>query len=122
MNVIYDKQTGDVIDYVEGDVKGLNPDYAVMAYEGDKTQTNISEIDDSKQLESMTELTKLEIRRALRALGEEAKLDAILQSSQEFASDWADSIGIDMADPMVTLALESADIDVDAVKRKILTT
>lgn len=59
---------------------------------------------------------KLDIRRAMRALGNESTLDALLDLVPQFKTDWADAQEIDLADPMVQQALESASIDIAAVK------
>ena len=66
------------------------------------------------------EFTKLAIRRAMRRLGIESQLDALLSASPLFKSDWADATAIDLSDPMTVLALASASIDVSAVIAEIL--
>jgi hypothetical protein len=40
--------------------------------------------------------TKLQIRRACRALGLEEKLNTLLQSNEIFAADWTDAQDIDL--------------------------
>lgn len=57
-----------------------------------------------------TVFTKLAIRRAMRALGIEEKLDAILDFSATFRSDWTDAQEIDLADPMFLAALQTGGI------------
>ena len=64
--------------------------------------------------------TKLQIRRGLRALGDEAKLDALINASAEFKSDWSDATEIDLNDEMTQQALNQSDIDIDALKKQIL--
>ena len=59
---------------------------------------------------------KLDIRRAMRALGTEAQLDALLDASPMFRADWTDATEIDLADPVLAQALAGASIDVAAVK------
>jgi len=72
-------------------------------------------------LDSISICPKLAIRRAMRALGNEAELDAILASNEMFQKDWQDAPGvIDLNDPMVVEALAGASIDMDAIKREIL--
>ena len=59
--------------------------------------------------------TKLQIRRALRVLGQEAALD-ILLTNEAFKKDWADAIEIDLNDTLTKQALTSLNVDVNAVK------
>lgn len=54
--------------------------------------------------------TKLQIRRAMRSLGIEERLDALLASSATFAADWADAQEIDLADPVLMDALAAGGI------------
>jgi len=70
-----------------------------------------------------TVFTKLQIRRAMRALEMEPVLDAILAGNATFAADWADAQEIDLADPVFASAIAAAGItaeQIDAVKTKIL--
>ncbi len=70
-----------------------------------------------------TVFTKLQIRRAMRALEMEPILDAILASNATFAADWADAQEIDLADPVFSTAIAAAGItqeQIEAVKIKIL--
>ena len=55
--------------------------------------------------------TKLQIRRALRKLGAEAKLDDILTGNVEFGKDWADAQEINLEDEAVVSALIGSDFD-----------
>jgi len=69
-----------------------------------------------------TVFTKLEIRRAMRYLGIEAKLDALLEASPTFAADWRDAQEIDLADPVLLEALAAGEIsetEIGAIKRRI---
>ena len=59
--------------------------------------------------------TKLQIRRALRVLGQEAALD-ILLTNETFKKDWQDAIEIDLNDTLTKQALTSLNVDVNAVK------
>ena len=64
--------------------------------------------------------SKLAIRRAMRSLGSEDVLDAILAGNVDFGKDWADSDeGIDLSDPSVIEAIQEAGIDVNIIKLKI---
>ena len=54
--------------------------------------------------------TRLEIRRAMRALGIESKLDAVLSASEVFRNDWNDTTDIKLGDPILTAALETGII------------
>jgi len=64
-------------------------------------------------------VSKLQIRRAMRALGIESQLDALLESSSEFKADWADAQVIDLSDVVTATALSQASIDLVSVKAKI---
>lgn len=66
-----------------------------------------------------TKFTKLQIRRAMRAQGQEAALDALLASNATFAADWADAQEIDLNDEVTQQALQSVNIDVMAIKKAI---
>lgn len=67
--------------------------------------------------------TKLQIRRAMRALEMEPVLDAILAGNATFAADWADAQEIDLTDPVFASAIAAAGIteeQIAAIKTKIL--
>lgn len=69
-----------------------------------------------------TVFSKLQIRRAMRALGIEAKLDALLAASHTFAADWADAQDIDLADLVLVEALAAGSItaeEIEEIKREI---
>lgn len=66
-----------------------------------------------------TVFTKLAIRRAMRTLGIESKLDALLAASRTFAADWTDAQEIDLADPVLIEALGAGSItaeEIEAIK------
>jgi hypothetical protein len=67
---------------------------------------------------SKTVFSKLQIRRAMRALGNEAILDGLL-TNEAFKKDWADAVEIDLSDPMTAAALASVQVDINAVKLQI---
>jgi hypothetical protein len=60
--------------------------------------------------EEQTVFTKLAIRRAMRELGIEPKLDALLDASGTFRADWTDAQDIDLADPVLLEALASGGL------------
>ena len=62
-----------------------------------------------------TVYTKLAIRRAMRSLGIEAKLDALLAASATFAADWADAQEIDLVDPVLVEALTAGSITAEEI-------
>ena len=57
-----------------------------------------------------TVFTKLAIRRAMRQLEIESKLDALLNASAQFRADWTDAQEIDLADPVLIAALSAGSI------------
>lgn len=66
-----------------------------------------------------SKFTKLQIRRAMRSLGNESELDSILATSQQFQKDWNDAIEIDLNDATTAIAMQSMNVDIDAIKLKI---
>lgn len=56
--------------------------------------------------EPQTVFTKLQIRRAMRQLGIEDQLNAILSGNFQFQSDWNDAQEIDLNDSMIQDAIE----------------
>ena len=58
-----------------------------------------------------TVFAKLEIRRAMRSLGIEEKLDALLSQNETFRKDWQDAREIDLNDEITKKALESGGIN-----------
>lgn len=87
----------------------------------------VEKVDSLEQLEPITEgplyVTKLQIRRAMRALGVENVLNSILASNDQFKNDWTDAQEIDLNDPMVqqivTLGIISQET-FDLIKNTIL--
>lgn len=63
-----------------------------------------------------TVFTKLSIRRAMRSLGIEERLDALLAVSPTFAADWNDAQEIDLADPVLVEALAAGSITPEEVE------
>ena len=60
--------------------------------------------------------TKLEIRRACRALKLENKLNALLAANSLFAADWQDASEIDLQDPVLLEALAAGTFTADEIK------
>ena len=120
MIVIYKKADGEIVDFVDGEVNGLNPNLTTMEYEGDKNETNISEVDDSVALSKMTKLSKLDILEAMDTLTDERiKFDALM-TDDKFNERWLATSDLDMTHPLTVDALEQDDFDVNAIKRQIL--
>ena len=70
---------------------------------------------------AQSNFSKLEIRRAMRALEQETVLDSLLASNATFAKDWADADkGINLNDPLVIQALATVNVNVNTIKLKIL--
>lgn len=70
-----------------------------------------------------TVFSKLAIRRAMRSLGIENKLDALLNASSTFKSDWTDAQEIDLADPVLLQALSAGGLtekEIEDIKNAIL--
>jgi len=63
-----------------------------------------------------TVFTKLAIRRAMRSLGIEAKLDALLAASEDFKKDWNDAQEIDFTDPVLVKALAVGSITPEEIE------
>lgn len=63
--------------------------------------------------------TRLQIRRACRALGLEEKLDTLLSASEEFAKEWNDCLEVNWADPILQAALTKGLFTVDEIEQII---
>lgn len=59
--------------------------------------------------------SKLAIRRAMRDLNIEAKLDNLLNASAQFRADWQDAQEIDLADPVLIAALNAGSITAEEI-------
>lgn len=62
--------------------------------------------------------TKLTIRRALRAMGYETELDALV-ANPIFTTEWNDTTSIDFTEPLVVQALSSLTPTLDEIKTEI---
>lgn len=77
-------------------------------------QKTFAELNNAAAL-AKSKFTKYQIRLAMRSLGIEATLDTLLTNSA-FRTDWNDAIEIDLNNAKTKQALESASIDINAVK------
>lgn len=62
-----------------------------------------------------TSIPKLWIRRAMRALGNEEELDALLLANPYFAKDWADAVNINLNDAITASAIIAGGITQDQI-------
>jgi len=67
-----------------------------------------------------TTFTKLQIRRALRALGQEAVLDAALAADEQAQKDWNDAQEISLEDAVFKKALEDQGITEQQIHKIII--
>lgn len=73
-------------------------------------------------VEKKRNYSKLEIRRACRALNLQDKLNKLINADEQFAADWADATQIDLNDVMFIKAIEVRLFEqqqIDAVKHYI---
>jgi len=73
--------------------------------------------------EEQTVFSKLSIRRAMRELNLEDKLNELLDSSETFRNDWQDAQEIDLNDPILIEALSFGGLskfEIDMIKEHIL--
>ena len=107
----------------DGDHYNVHLDPAWLAEHG---FTDMSEEEIAPFLPKPTEQTvfsKLAIRRAMRTLGIEEKLDSLLNASDTFRADWTDAQEIDLADPVLLAALASGGLteqEISQIKSTIL--
>ena len=67
-----------------------------------------------------TVFTKLQIRRALRTLGQEAILDTALAASEQARKDWNDAQEIDLNDAVFKAALAEQGIEERTLRQIII--
>ena len=60
--------------------------------------------------------SKLQIRRACRALGIEYRLNGILNTNALFKADWNDATEIDLSDPILLQALQGGAFTPDEIE------
>ena len=104
-----------IAEYIENPVKDAD---GYRAMTGEEVAAAQAETARTAALER-TVFTKLQIRRAMRSLGLEATLDALLDSDAVFKTDWTDALEIDLSDRATVQALAASAIDIAAVKLKI---
>lgn len=66
---------------------------------------------------TQTVFSKLAIRRAMRSLGIESKLDTLLNSSDTFRADWTDAQNIDLDDSVLITALQTGGISAEEIEQ-----
>lgn len=81
--------------------------YLPLALTDQEIEARYSEVDvtDFEITIPYGKYTKLQIRRACRALGIESKLNDLLSSDAIFAADWSDAQEIDLQDEILKQAL-----------------
>ena len=82
----------------------------------------IVQIQVEQPIEIKRNYSKLEIRRACRALDLQHKLNKLINADEQFAADWADANQIDLDDEMFIKAIEFGLFEqqqIDAVKHYI---
>jgi len=89
----------------DGDHYNVHLDPAWLAEHGFRDMTEEELAPYRPKPPEQTVFSKLAVRRAMRSLGIEAKLDALLNASDTFRADWTDAQEIDLADPVLASAL-----------------
>jgi len=89
----------------DGDRYNVHLDPAWLAEHGFRDMTEEELAPYRPKPPEQTVFSKLAVRRAMRSLGIEAKLDALLNASDTFRADWTDAQEIDLADPVLASAL-----------------
>ena len=116
----YNKESNETMLLADGYIKFDKSIDNYVIVSGNIVEKNISE---ELQEEGPLYVTKLQIRRAMRALGVENVLNSILASNDQFKNDWTDAQEIDLNDPMVqqvvTLGIISQET-FDLIKNTIL--
>ena len=85
-----------------------------------KTETIVEDPEaEQAELDGIAEVKQLDVILAMEALGESEKLDALLASGYEKYWNAAGGV-IDLNHPLTQQALAAADINVDAIKSKIM--
>ena len=85
-----------------------------------RTAQERADRDERNKLDSMTVLSKLDLSRALRALGLWQDVKVLIKSSEDFEDDWNNSDSIDTTDPVFQVGFAMTEIDMDEVKKKII--
>lgn len=82
----------------------------------------IVQIQVKQTVEKKRNYSKLQIRRACRALNLQDKLNKLINADEQFAADWADATQIDLDDVMFIKAIEVGLFEqqqIDVVKKHI---
>ena len=87
----------------------LNPDWLADNGYTDMAEEEIAQYA-AASAPVQTVFTKLQIRRAMRALGIESTLDTILASDSTVAADWSDAQEIDLNDSVFRNAITAAGL------------
>ena len=101
----------------DGDHYNVHLDPAWLAEHGFRDMSEEELAPYRPKAPEQTVFSKLAIRRAMRSLGIEGKLNALLDASDTFRADWADAQEIDLADPVLTAALSTGGIPAEEIER-----
>lgn len=91
-----------------------------MIYTGSRPLSDLSLVDGQiveapEEVVKQTIFTKLQIRRAMRALNMEDQLNALLNSSPTILADWTDAQIIDLDDPVLKAAVAQAGFSQETI-------
>lgn len=109
----YNKQNNEEMLFEDGYAKFTLPKSCYIIKDG-----KIVEVEPEPAPEQTT-FTKLQIRRAMRQLGIEDQLNALLSGNFQFQSDWNDAQEIDLNDSMIQDAIQEGLITqemIDAIR------
>lgn len=101
----------------DGDHYNVHLDPAWLAEHGFTDMSEEELAPYRQQPEPQTVFSKLAVRRAMRRIGIEAKLDALLNASDTFRADWSDAQEIDLADPVLLQALSQGGISAEEISQ-----
>jgi len=92
----YNKESNEAMLFEDGYVKFNKPidNYTIVS-------GNIVEKSSIEPISEQTVFNKLQIRRAMRALGIEDILNTILENNTQFRNDWNDAVEIDLNDEII---------------------
>ena len=103
--------------YNDGDHYNVHLDPAWLSEHGFRDMSDEDLAPYRPKPSEQTVFSKLAVRRAMRTLGIEAKLDALLNASDTFRADWTDAQEIDLADPVLTAALSTGGISAEEISQ-----
>ena len=90
--------------------------------EVEQSNFEIGDFEEKPVEEEKVTYTKLQIRRACRALEIEEKLNTLLKASETFSYDWQDAQEINLSDPVLLEALKQGSFteeDIEKIKGEI---